>query len=142
MAKRIAGLGARLRPHVKTHKCIEVGRLQQKHGAQGITAATLVEARDFADAGFNDITWAVPLVAGRLDEVVALAKRITFRVLVESPEGGGRARGRARVAGVRLHTCSRSTVAITARGLIPTMNARAPSRGGSPTARISPSTAS
>src|SRR4051812_34981252 len=76
MADKVRSLGARLPPHVKTHKCIEIGRLQKTHGAQGITVATLVEARDFADHGFDDITWAVPVIIGRLDEVVALAKRI------------------------------------------------------------------
>ena len=28
MAERMAGLGVRLRPHVKTHKCVEAARLQ------------------------------------------------------------------------------------------------------------------
>ena len=71
MAARIESLGASLRPHVKTHKCIEVGRLQRKYGARGITAATLVEARDFAEHGFDDITWALPLVPGRASSTPA-----------------------------------------------------------------------
>src|SRR5712672_2363070 len=77
MAEKVDRLGARLRPHVKTHKCIEVGQLQRRHGAQGITGATIVEAKDFAEHGFDDITWAVPLIPSRLVEVIALAKRIT-----------------------------------------------------------------
>jgi len=44
MATRIAALGARLRPHVKTHKAIEVGRMQAKAGMHGITVSTLAEA--------------------------------------------------------------------------------------------------
>jgi D-serine deaminase-like pyridoxal phosphate-dependent protein len=104
MSDKVRGMGARLRPHVKTHKCIEIGKLQRKHGAEGITVATLVEACDFADAGFDDITWAVPVIPGRLEEVVALAKRITFRVLVESVEAVAAVEAAARTAGIRLHT--------------------------------------
>jgi D-serine deaminase-like pyridoxal phosphate-dependent protein len=104
MAARIAGLGARLRPHVKTHKCIEVAERQRAAGAQGITVATIVEARDFAEHGFDDITWAFPLPVSRLDEVVALARRITFRVTVESIEATDALEAAARRAGLRLHT--------------------------------------
>ncbi len=104
MAEKIRRLGARLRPHVKTHKCIEVGRRQREAGAAGITVATLVEARDFADHGFDDITWALPVVTGRLDEVVALAKRLTFRVLVDSPAALEAVAAAGRGAGLALHT--------------------------------------
>jgi hypothetical protein len=34
-----------LRPHVKTHKCVEIGRLQAEAGAVGITAGNLGEPR-------------------------------------------------------------------------------------------------
>src|SRR5262249_15054851 len=84
MAEKVRRLGARLRPHVKTHKCIEVGRLQQGHGAAGITVSTIVEAQDFAAAGFDDITWAFPVPTSRLAEVIALARRVTLRLLVDS----------------------------------------------------------
>jgi D-serine deaminase-like pyridoxal phosphate-dependent protein len=84
MADKARTLGVALRPHAKTHKCLEVARLQRERGASGLTVATLAEARAFAEAGFDDLTWAVPAVPGRLDEVVALARRLTFRVLVES----------------------------------------------------------
>jgi len=104
MAEKMRRLGARLRPHVKTHKCIEVGQLQGRHGAHGITVATIVEAKDFADHGFDDITWAVPLIPSRLDEVIALAKRITLRVLVESDAAVDALERAAKAAGVPVHT--------------------------------------
>jgi D-serine deaminase-like pyridoxal phosphate-dependent protein len=103
MADKTARLGARLRPHVKTHKCLEVGRLQRRHGAAGITVSTIVEARDFADHGFDDITWAVPLPLSRLDEVVALARRVTLRVTVESVEAVEAVARVAKAAGIRMH---------------------------------------
>ncbi|HEY5230822.1 MAG TPA: alanine racemase [Galbitalea sp.] len=53
--------GLALRPHVKTHKSIEIARRQRAAGAVGITVATLSEAEVFADAGFDDIFVAYPL---------------------------------------------------------------------------------
>ena len=50
-----------LRPHVKTHKCVEVGRRQVDAGAVGITAGNVGEAEVFAAAGFDDIFLAYPL---------------------------------------------------------------------------------
>ena len=50
-----------LRPHVKTHKCVEVGRRQVDAGAVGITAGNVGEAEVFAEAGFEDIFLAYPV---------------------------------------------------------------------------------
>ncbi|MEK7667804.1 MAG: alanine racemase [Gemmatimonadota bacterium] len=103
MAAKARALGVALRPHAKTHKCVEVARLQRADGARGLTVATLPEARAFADHGFDDITWAVPVVLGRLGEVVELARRITFRVLVESEAAADALERAARDADLRLH---------------------------------------
>lgn len=84
MRGRAAALGVRLRPHAKTHKCLEIARMQRTLGAAGITVATLEEARAFADGGFTDITWAFPLNPTRMDEVVELAD--VLGVTVESDE--------------------------------------------------------
>lgn len=80
--------GALLRPHVKTHKCIEIGRMQLAAGATGITAGTIGEAEVFAAAGFNDIfiaypVWAVGSKAGRLR---SLAARTSLSIGIESRE--------------------------------------------------------
>jgi len=90
MATRAAALGVALRPHIKTHKCIELGERQRalssSGGMSGITVSTLYEARVFADHGFGDITWAFPVILNRLAEARALASRITLRVVADSPE--------------------------------------------------------
>ena len=87
MASRIAALGARLRPHVKTHKAIEVGRLQAQAGMQGITVSTLAEARAFAAQGFDDITYAVPIEPGKFAAVVAMnAEGTRLAVITDDPE--------------------------------------------------------
>ncbi|MBT2522157.1 alanine racemase [Arthrobacter sp. ISL-28] len=53
--------GLDVRPHVKTHKCVEIGRRQVKAGAVGITAGNVGEAEVFAAAGFDDIFIAYPI---------------------------------------------------------------------------------
>lgn len=85
MAQRARQLGVALRPHAKTHKCVELGRLQLTHGARGLTVATLVEAEVFARAGVTDLTWAFPIDPSH----IAHARRIqedagaTVRVVVD-----------------------------------------------------------
>jgi D-serine deaminase-like pyridoxal phosphate-dependent protein len=76
MVERISQLGARLRPHVKTHKCVEAARIQVRGACGGITVSTLAEARFFAEAGFRDITYAVPIAPARLAAAAKLAGRI------------------------------------------------------------------
>jgi D-serine deaminase-like pyridoxal phosphate-dependent protein len=75
-----------LRPHIKTHKCIEIAKHQQTLGAKGITVSTFYEAEQFAAAGFNDITWAMPLPLVYVSKAIELADKITLRLVVDSPD--------------------------------------------------------
>jgi len=86
MADRCARMGVALRPHIKTHKSLEIARMQRALGARGITVSTLYEAGVFADEGFDDITWAFPVQLTRLDEIRELAERITLRLVVDTKE--------------------------------------------------------
>ncbi|AWR21748.1 MAG: alanine racemase [Aurantimicrobium sp.] len=87
-AARTAGIA--LRPHVKTHKIIEIARMQEAAGILGITVATLGEAEVFVEAGFPDVfiaypLWLTPIKAKRLD---ALLDRATIRMGIDSLESG------------------------------------------------------
>jgi len=74
MRERAAALGVVLRPHVKTHKCVEIARLQ--HGGSGpVTVSTVAEAEAFATAGFGDLVYAVPVAPSKLDRLAAVARR-------------------------------------------------------------------
>jgi len=74
MGERMAALGVRLRPHVKTHKTVE-GALLQCGGRPGpITVSTLAEARFFLAAGFTDLTYAVAVAPAKLPAVVELVR--------------------------------------------------------------------
>ena len=71
LAGAMAERGIALRPHAKTHKSIELGRIQLAHGAIGLTVGNLGEAEVFAAAGFADLfiafpVWAVGAKATRL----------------------------------------------------------------------------
>ncbi|MFN2572035.1 MAG: alanine racemase [Gemmatimonadales bacterium] len=84
MAERARRLGVALRPHIKTHKCLELGRRQLAHGAQGITVSTLSEAEAFARDGFRDLTWAFPLDRTHLSHVQRIvAGGATLRVVLD-----------------------------------------------------------
>ena len=77
-AERISQIATRnnvrLRPHIKTHKCTEVARLQTAGHDGGVTVSTLAEARAFANDGFNDITYAVPIEAGKFNEIIEIIR--------------------------------------------------------------------
>ena len=86
MARRAHSLGVKLRPHVKTHKCVEAARHQVEDHFGGITVSTLAEAEFFSQAGFDDITYAVPLAPGRIARSLTLAQSIrALNVLVDHP---------------------------------------------------------
>ena len=94
MAERARSLGVALRPHIKTHKCVEIAERQQALGALGITVSTLYEAAVFASHGFSDQTWAFPLNPSRMGELAELCDTIRLGVLVDSLEASGVARQR------------------------------------------------
>jgi D-serine deaminase-like pyridoxal phosphate-dependent protein len=75
-AKRMTDIAhrnnVRLRPHIKTHKCIEVAKIQTVGHDGAITVSTLAEARAFAKHGFNDITYAVPIEKGKFDDAIEI----------------------------------------------------------------------
>jgi D-serine deaminase-like pyridoxal phosphate-dependent protein len=83
MADRARRLGVALRPHIKTHKCVELAKRQLAHGASGLTVSTLFEAEAFVRAGFTDLTWAFPLDPTHIPHVRRIAERATLRVLVD-----------------------------------------------------------
>ncbi|MFC9351861.1 alanine racemase [Arthrobacter sp. NPDC057013] len=75
-----------VRPHVKTHKCVEIGRRQVKGGAVGITAGNVGEAEVFAAAGFHDIFIAYPIWPSgtKVARIRRLAETTRLRVGVDN----------------------------------------------------------
>ncbi|MFZ9858035.1 MAG: alanine racemase [Roseiflexaceae bacterium] len=80
--------GVSLRPHIKTHKSIEIARMQQAAGANGITAAKLSEAECFVDAGWHDVFVAYPIIGiDKCRHAARLAKKCRLTVAVDSLVG-------------------------------------------------------
>ena len=86
MQQRAVHLGVALRPHIKTHKNIEIAEWQRELGAKGITVSTLAEAEYFAAAGFQDITWAMPIAPVNIAGALNLLDMTTLRILIDNRE--------------------------------------------------------
>jgi D-serine deaminase-like pyridoxal phosphate-dependent protein len=98
MQARMNALGVKLRPHVKTPKCVEVAKRQLAAGARAITVSTLREAEEFFAAGFSDILYAVCIAPQKLDRVLALRRQgCALTILVDEAEAARAviAKGRA-----------------------------------------------
>ena len=90
MAEAASARGVALRPHFKTHKTVEIARMQLDLGAVGITTAKLSEAEVLAEHGVRDLFVCYPIVgAAKLERLRRLARAANLMTLVES-EGGAR----------------------------------------------------
>ena len=78
--------GIELRPHMKTHKMVEVARQQLAAGARGLTCAKVGEAEAMLPSGVREIFIANSLVGrGLAPRLAALAERLTdLRVALTS----------------------------------------------------------
>jgi len=120
MAERARRAGVRLRPHAKTHKTVEIGRLQLAAGAGGLSVAKVGEAEVFAAAGFQDLFVAYPVVGedkGR--RLLALSDRARLAVGVDSPDGARTLDAVFRAAGRRLDVLLKIDVGFHRVGVLP-----------------------
>src|SRR5437762_9593691 len=75
------------RPHMKTHKTAEIGRMQHGGAIGPITVSTLAEAEFYADRGWRDITYAVPIAPEKLERAYVLSQRVDrLNLLIDSHE--------------------------------------------------------
>jgi D-serine deaminase-like pyridoxal phosphate-dependent protein len=103
IGRRVTDFGARLRPHIKTHKCIEVARIQTSGHSGALTVSTLAEARAFAAAGFSDITYAVPIEPGKFEAAIDVARMCRkFALLTDDVQTPALLNEAARKAGISL----------------------------------------
>lgn len=83
MAERSRATGLAVRPHAKTHKCVEIARRQIAAGSKGICVANLNEATVMLGAGF-DVLVTTPVVGGqkiaRLANLAGQGGRLTIVV--------------------------------------------------------------
>ncbi|AWI85898.1 alanine racemase (plasmid) [Alloyangia pacifica] len=75
LAEKAETLGVTLRPHLKTAKSIDVARRVLAGGDGPATVSTLAEAEVFAEAGVQDILYAVGITPQKLPRVLELRAR-------------------------------------------------------------------
>lgn len=87
MAHRVHARGGRMTPHQKTHKCVEIGRLQTQSGAERATVATVAEARLAFDSGFSSVLVAYPPIPHwRAGDYAELTELGAVAVTCSTPE--------------------------------------------------------
>lgn len=78
--------GLTWRPHIKTHKSLEVARIQLDAGAQGLTVATLREAEVMAGVTPDLLLAYPPVGTAKLDRLVRLPASVDLKVALDSRE--------------------------------------------------------
>jgi 3-hydroxy-D-aspartate aldolase len=88
MAGYARGHGVALRPHAKTHKSVELAKLQIGAGAVGVCCAKLGEAEALAEAGVDSVLLTSPVVsAPAIRRLVRLNARMKeLIVVVDHPD--------------------------------------------------------
>jgi 3-hydroxy-D-aspartate aldolase len=86
MADFARASGVALRPHAKTHKSLDIARLQIAAGAVGVCCAKLGEAEALADGGIEQMLITSPVVsAPAMARLAALNRRVAVKVVVDNP---------------------------------------------------------
>ncbi len=75
LALEYAGAPDRFRPHVKTHKILEVARMQVAAGIYKFKCATIAEAEMLGMAGAKDVLIAYPLQGPKVNRLLALTDK-------------------------------------------------------------------
>jgi len=87
MRAHLQPLGVTFRPHVKTHKSIDVARRMMATTQGPITVSTLLEADYFSAHGVTDILYAVCIAPNKFDHVAALqARGVKLTLILDSLE--------------------------------------------------------
>ncbi len=92
MLRIVGGDHAKLRPHIKTHKCGEILEIQHGLGIRQVKAATIAEAELSARSGMTDVLISYPLVGPnvtRLFQLIDTYKETRFSALVDCEEALG-----------------------------------------------------
>ena len=104
MQEIMAGSTAKLRPHYKTHKCVDIAKRQIMDGAKGITCAKLSEAEDLVAAGIGDVLIANQIVQpSKVARLAHLANRAKITICVDNLENIAQIEAAAACAGSTLY---------------------------------------
>lgn len=108
LAIRYAGGVERLRPHVKTHKMLEVARMQVAEGIRKFKCATIAEAEMLGMAGAEDVLIAYPVQGPKIGRVIALMVKYPethYSILIDNPHTAGAINEKAQASGRVMDAC-------------------------------------
>ena len=103
MSERITQFGVDLRPHVKTHKSVEVARIQTEGHSGAVTVSTLAEARAFSEHGFSQITYAIPIEPGKFSEAISLSRTCELSLITDDLDVPAQLNSAAKAENVHLN---------------------------------------
>jgi D-serine deaminase-like pyridoxal phosphate-dependent protein len=110
----------RLRPHTKTHKIPEIGRLQIDSGAVGLTVAKVGEAEVMVASGTPDLLVAYPVIGrAKLDRLMAVATKIRLTVALDSITAARQLSDAARAAQVEVGVLAEMDAGLNRVGVNP-----------------------
>ena len=101
MADHVRRNGLNIRPHAKTHKCVEIAKLQIAAGAVGQCCAKLGEAEAMGEGGVQSIVVTSPVVTqqGIARAMVLYAKISDLMLTVDNPENASALAAAAKASG-------------------------------------------
>ncbi len=79
-----------IKPHVKTHKCLNIAKIQLEEGASGLTAAKIDEASVFFNNSCKSFTIAYPLVEQtKIQRILSSTRQfgLDMSLIADSEEG-------------------------------------------------------
>ena len=103
MSERLKALPAKLRPHIKVQKSVELAKLQVEAGAIGVCTATVWEAIVMSNSGINDVLIANEIAGKEKIKALAEAARHGYiTIAIDDPRNAGDISKALGVAGSQL----------------------------------------
>ncbi|MEQ8553070.1 MAG: DSD1 family PLP-dependent enzyme [Cyclobacteriaceae bacterium] len=98
----LRGTGVGVRPHIKTHKCPAIAKMQIAAGAVGVCAAKISESEVMLTNGINDVLMTgVNVTAPKIERAMALRKKHNgFIQAVDNPQNAQDLQDAAKAAGI------------------------------------------
>lgn len=112
--------GIRLRPHTKTHKSPEIGRMQLASGAIGLTVAKVSEAEVMLESGVEDLLIAYPVVGqAKIERLAGVARKTAVTVAIDSLAAAEGLAEAAKIAGTSIGVLIEVDVGVHRTGTAP-----------------------
>ena len=98
----LTGTSVGVRPHIKTHKCPEIAKMQVAAGAVGVCAAKLSEAEIMLNNGISNVLMTgVNVTASKMQKAMALRKKYKgFIQAIDNPQNAQDMQNAAKAAGI------------------------------------------